>query len=499
MTQIDKLAEHARGDIDPSLLTSSKSTDSDGVLMRPAIEYINPSEAIQFVFHNVTKGITLKNSDSLGNTKKVKPDRGCTLLIITDQAVHILVGDVQGQNKDMAERIPLFQISDINAAEGFFKNSITLVTDQWTYKIPVKRDDDVTAGSKYIKNRLEGDLESSTPTARWTVDKLYSVEPTTFESILTHLWRQKGYRAKTTDRSGDKGIDVIAATDDEKILIQAKRYKPTSNKVGIRHVQRAAGLLSDTEFNPSEVVVATTSVFTQQAEERASNIQKLRLLTGDDIAASLREYDIPPSKFNIKETADEPRSRSPLDSAETTDGKNSDDITQQQREPSVFAEGIHLVINLTGFWPVNQNHVYVGQPRPSDGWYLTATIYNKSNDAWDWRAYEALTIVDEEGIAYTPTNKLKSKGLPGGWQTGRIKIQPDTKVQYLGLIELPRDATISRVRYTEKVIHGTDVDPISISKSSRDQLRALHEKEELDITIASEVHDQLTCPPPGLR
>jgi restriction system protein len=64
--------------------------------------------------------------------------------------------------------------------------------------------------------------------------------PDEFEVPVTHLFRKMGYRAKTTKKSGDLGVDVIVSDDVLKIVVQVKQYSPGS-RVGNREVQQLLG------------------------------------------------------------------------------------------------------------------------------------------------------------------------------------------------------------------------------------------------------------------
>ncbi|WP_424005593.1 restriction endonuclease (plasmid) [Haloarcula salina] len=528
MGQIEQIAEDARGDVDPDLLSKSLSHgERRGYLVRPAIEYISSGESIEYVFHNKTKGITYQSGATF---KQLKSNRGWTILVITDAAIYTLIGDAGGKGEDTGSRIPLFDVDHIESREGIFKNKIIIQTDGWQCSIPVQFNDPVSEGVEYVRGRIEGEIQTSQHETTWSVQVLYSVEPTTFESILAHLWELKGYSTRTTKGSGDKGIDVIATKNDENILIQAKRYRPKENKIGIQQVQRVAGLLSDGEFNPTSVIVATTSEFTAQAVERASNIEGISLMTGDDIAAELREYGVSPSRFNIQkspkertETKEEGEGEGEADevSAESTDRRSKEtelvsekdaidggstgnhseetELGPEKTEEGVFLDGKHLALTVTGIWNQHLTGLVIGAGNSTDGRLLALTIHNKGDVEWEWRGYDYLTIIDEDGFAYKPAQKLHTHDLPAGWQTRRINIQPETRVRYLGYIEMPPDVTISRIRYAQNVPTATKAHTglMSADIAPDEKLRQLNQEEVIEISLDSELRDHIAGPPAG--
>ena len=68
------------------------------------------------------------------------------------------------------------------------------------------------------------------------INQIDQLTPFEFENWVTRFFQAQGYRAYTTQKSGDYGIDVIAEKDQQKIAIQVKKY---SQPVGIKAVQEA--------------------------------------------------------------------------------------------------------------------------------------------------------------------------------------------------------------------------------------------------------------------
>lgn len=101
----------------------------------------------------------------------------------------------------------------------------------------------------------------------YKIDKMTGIE---FEELLKCHFENLGYRAKETAKTNDYGADLIIKKDNEKILVQAKRYK---NKVGIKSVQEIVGALG--YYKAEKGIVITNSYFTKNAINlaKANNIK----------------------------------------------------------------------------------------------------------------------------------------------------------------------------------------------------------------------------------
>jgi len=98
------------------------------------------------------------------------------------------------------------------------------------------------------------------------------------ELRVTALFGRLGYRAHTTPGSGDKGVDVIAESSHEKIVIQCKQYsKPAqrnlvSELLGVKIAEKA-----------TRAILICTGGFTHDAEEYAAQ-HGIELWDLDDLA-----------------------------------------------------------------------------------------------------------------------------------------------------------------------------------------------------------------------
>ena len=95
-------------------------------------------------------------------------------------------------------------------------------------------------------------------------DKLDGFE---FESFVAKILESNGFADVSVTRgSGDQGGDVLATREEEKLIIQAKRFS-IDKKVTNSAVQEAIGATA--WYNVNKGVVITNSIFTKSAKELA--------------------------------------------------------------------------------------------------------------------------------------------------------------------------------------------------------------------------------------
>ena len=85
-----------------------------------------------------------------------------------------------------------------------------------------------------------------------------------FEEYLVNLFKILGYTAVQTSLSGDQGADLILSKDDEKIVVQAKKY---DGKVSNKAVQEIAA--AKNYYDADKAMLVTNSSFTKSAIELA--------------------------------------------------------------------------------------------------------------------------------------------------------------------------------------------------------------------------------------
>lgn len=98
-----------------------------------------------------------------------------------------------------------------------------------------------------------------------------------FEDYLKSLFFYDGYGAQLTTKSKDYGADLILTKDDERIVVQAKRYNKI---VGIKSVQEVIG--AKKHYDATDSMVVTTSKFSSEAEQIAKE-NGVRLVDRDEL------------------------------------------------------------------------------------------------------------------------------------------------------------------------------------------------------------------------
>jgi len=127
--------------------------------------------------------------------------------------------------------------------------------------------------------------------------KIKDSSPSFFEVLVIDLLVRMGYGGSRKDagqavgRSGDEGIDGIIKEDKlglDAIYIQAKKWE---NNISRPEVQKFAGALQGKRAKKG--IYITTSSFTKEAEQFASNIEsKIILIDGERLAALMIEYNV---------------------------------------------------------------------------------------------------------------------------------------------------------------------------------------------------------------
>jgi len=113
------------------------------------------------------------------------------------------------------------------------------------------------------------------------IDVLDGIE---FEHYLQKLLSSQGYKVKTTQASGDLGVDLVASKDSDKIAIQAKRY---SNKVSRRAVSDAVAGMN--HYGCNKAMVITNNYFSPGAITLAESTGCI-LIDRDTLAKWIIEF-----------------------------------------------------------------------------------------------------------------------------------------------------------------------------------------------------------------
>ena len=110
------------------------------------------------------------------------------------------------------------------------------------------------------------------------INKLRSLDWRQFEEILADYFTMRGYHVELgVGDAADGGIDILLRKDGKKIIVQAKHYR---NQVGVAIVREMYGAMI--HHNADEVLICTTSFFTQHAKEFAKD-KPIQLIHGHKI------------------------------------------------------------------------------------------------------------------------------------------------------------------------------------------------------------------------
>ena len=129
-------------------------------------------------------------------------------------------------------------------------------------------------------------------TRKAMLQRLLTMSPYSFEDLITELFMEMGFNAKTTKNSGDGGIDsegtlIIGKTIEIKMAIQVKRWK---NNVQAPEVRNIRGSLSVQKRG----LIITTSDFSKGAIEEAKEPNKplIDLINGEQLVSLLIDNNI---------------------------------------------------------------------------------------------------------------------------------------------------------------------------------------------------------------
>lgn len=114
------------------------------------------------------------------------------------------------------------------------------------------------------------------------IDRMDGVQ---FEHYLAALFKGMGYKTEVTKASGDYGADLILVKNNEKTVVQAKRYK---SNIGIKAVQEISS--ARLHYQATSAWVVTNSNFTKAAVELAQS-NNVRLIGREELIKTLSRFN----------------------------------------------------------------------------------------------------------------------------------------------------------------------------------------------------------------
>lgn len=227
-----------------------------------------------------------------------------------------------------------------------------------------------------------------------------------FEHFIADLWARRGWNTDVTSQSSDKGIDVVATKAfpyPKKVLIQTKRYRGT-NSVSGPELQKYASLKQ--RENVDEVVVITTSEFTNQAEVIADDFN-IKLIDGKTLQRLVGEM----SAEDVVATY--------ADGTEIQHHSYTERISEfgSPSQTAIVAECDLFRAELVGYEWVTSSDPAVRKPTEFDGPFFAFEFTNLVDYDLTLHPWEDFTVYDDHGRSYTQEMRFsKNSYFPGDWQ-----------------------------------------------------------------------------------
>jgi restriction system protein len=121
-----------------------------------------------------------------------------------------------------------------------------------------------SAFEEYVDKEIELIAQNTYASSDINVDSIEDLTPLEFELYCADRLKEAGWKARTTQGSGDQGVDVLAEKDGCLVVLQAKMY---SNPVGNKAVQEV--FTGKHHYDADHAVVVTNNDFTSSAKQLA--------------------------------------------------------------------------------------------------------------------------------------------------------------------------------------------------------------------------------------
>ncbi|RKD88945.1 restriction endonuclease [Halopiger aswanensis] len=282
-----------------------------------------------------------------------------------------------------------------------------------------------------------------------------------FEHFIADLWARRGWNADVTSQSSDKGIDVVATKAfpyPKKVLIQTKRYRDT-NSVSGPELQKYASLKQ--RENVDEVVVITTSEFTNQADVIADDFN-IKLIDGKTLQRLVGEM----SAEDLVATY--------ADGAEIQNHPYTECISAFEAPSSttIVAECELFRATLVGYEWVTSSDPAVRKPTEFDGPFFAFEFTNLVDYDLSVHPWEDFTVYDDRGRSYTQEMRFsRNSYFPGDWQVKQPTIPASGTAKFAFYVaDVAGD--VSRIRFRNNThLLLDDYDRESDEFSTEDLLR----------------------------
>lgn len=160
---------------------------------------------------------------------------------------------------------------------------------------------------------------------RWSHSDLFSTSPIEFEYLIGALFADMGYEVTVSDARGDKGIDVVARSTTETLVIQVKQHS-RGNNVGRPTVQKTVGAMS--QVGGDKAIIVTSAGFTDAAIEASRDFGNIvELIDGKELVQLLTESRLHPQS-SASEYRSQARSSSSWGSASQSNRYSSTTVGQ---------------------------------------------------------------------------------------------------------------------------------------------------------------------------
>lgn len=145
-----------------------------------------------------------------------------------------------------------------------------------------------------IKNYLENYISSETGLLEYinlTLSDIDLLDPFLFEAFIALMYKNKGFKVSLTQKSNDKGVDVLALSEHQNLLIQAKHSRKSIGGNGLGEILKAVKYYENIHQKIFEPVIATNQELNSNALEMAK-VNKIDVISRTDIKNYLENNEI---------------------------------------------------------------------------------------------------------------------------------------------------------------------------------------------------------------